>query len=67
MPKIMEKKENSEKKLFTRNELALRWNCSTATIYHLQRSGKLKAMGFGKRFIRYEREAVERLEREMNH
>jgi predicted site-specific integrase-resolvase len=62
----MEKKNDLEKKLFTRNDLAQRWNCSTATIFRLERNGKLKAMGFGKRFIRYKNEEVERLEREMN-
>ena len=46
----------------TREDLALRWNCSKETLKRRQRSGVLPALKLG-RLIRYKMEDVQAVER----
>jgi hypothetical protein len=51
-------------RLYSRIELALRWNCSKETIKRRERAGLLPALKFNSRVTRYRLSDIERIEYE---
>jgi predicted site-specific integrase-resolvase len=56
--------EKPKEKTFTREDLAERWQVCTHTIQNWEREGKLKAIRFNQRVIRYTQAVVEKFEAE---
>lgn len=54
-----------ETKTLTRQDLALRWNCSVETIKRKERAGYLRPFRLGQRFIRYRLEDIQQIERDL--
>lgn len=48
----------------SRKQLAQRWSCSIETIKRKERSGFIKSIRIGQRFVRYRLADIEQVERE---
>jgi hypothetical protein len=62
--KTKTKKSRALCRFVSRSGLAARWDCSPDTIVRMQKRGELLPTVFAGRFLRYNLEDVERIERE---
>jgi hypothetical protein len=54
--------EHRQRNLLSRKSLASRWECSIATVKRREREGRLMAIRFNRRLLRYRLEDIEAYE-----